>query len=53
MHRDIMLGLRLTVTVVVSMSNTKCAADIVVLVVPAFAKVYKLLSIDDHSIFGL
>jgi hypothetical protein len=52
MHRDIMLGLRLTVTVVVSMSNTKCAADIVVFVLP-FANVYKLLSIGDQSIFGL
>jgi hypothetical protein len=52
MHRDIMLGLRLTVTVVVSMSNTKCAADIVVFVLP-FAMTYKPLSIGDQSIFGL
>jgi hypothetical protein len=52
MHRDIMLGLRLTVTVVVSMSNTKCAAVIVEFMLP-FANVYKLLSIGDQSIFGL
>jgi hypothetical protein len=48
-----MLGLCLTVTVVVSMSNTKCAADIIVLVVLPFAMIYKLLSIGDQSIFGL
>jgi hypothetical protein len=48
-----MLGLRLTVTVVVSMSNTKCDAVIVEFVVLPFAMTYKPLSIGDQSIFGL
>jgi hypothetical protein len=47
-----MFGLHLVLTVVVSMSNTKCDADIVVFVLP-FAMTYKPLSIGDHSIFGL